>query len=177
MSKEIWLPVKGFEGRYEVSNFGSIRSLDMYINNPHGSKSFKKGRTLRQTKNGKGYLAVKLCLNGLQKSLVVHRIVAEAFVPNKMNYPQVNHLNGIKSDNRTDNLEWCTNRQNIIHAYNNGLIKTNKGEAHHMSKLKQTEVDEIRVFLSNGETMSSLARKYSVTVTSIYHIKIKKTWI
>lgn len=176
MSKEIWVPVKGYEGRYEVSSLGSIRSLDMMMKNGHGTYSRKKGRTLKTFKNRKGYLQVKLCKDGLNESTVVHRVVAMSFIENKNGYDQVNHLNGIKDDNRVENLEWCSNRQNIIHAYKNGLINTNKGENHHMSKLTNSNVVAIKKRIKKGEAMHRIASDYNVSTTAIMYIKSGVNW-
>lgn len=105
--EEIWLPVVGSEATKEVSNYGRVRSLDQKVFN---GKVFyiKKGRILKLTLSNKGYLTC--CING--KNQFVHRVVAKTFIPNISNYPCINHKNEIKTDNRVDNLEWCTYRYN-----------------------------------------------------------------
>lgn len=118
--KEVWKEVKGYEELYEVSNLGRVKSLDKILHNQY-TKYFKKGRILKNNKIGAGYLSVGLSKNGV-KNFYIHRLVAEAFIENFDNKPQVNHINGIKTDNNVDNLEWCTRKENHRHAYENNLL-------------------------------------------------------
>lgn len=101
ISSEIWLPVKGFEGLYEVSNLGRVRN----------TKEYK----ILSIRNNLGYSAVRFNRVGKQYFKVVHRLVAEAFLPNPDGKRCVNHKNRIKTDNNIENLEWCTHRENTIH--------------------------------------------------------------
>lgn len=105
INKEEWCPVRGYEGLYEVSNFGNVRSLNY---NKTGEI-----KLLSTVEDNKGYLSVCLHKNGKQKKYLVHRLVAEAFIPNTNNLPQVNHKSEVKTDNRVENLEWCTASYNI----------------------------------------------------------------
>lgn len=108
--KEIWITIKGFD-KYQVSNKGNVRSVNYY------RKGFSKN--LKLFPNSKGYLQVWLCLNGKKHTRDVHRLVAEHFIENPNNLPQVNHINEINSDNRAENLEWCTNQYN--NEYSHGV--------------------------------------------------------
>lgn len=118
MEIEIWKPVVGYEGLYEVSNLGNVRSVDSMriTHNQYGEHLSKyKGRLLKPGKNSDGYLYVNLCCQCVQKTFRVHRLVAEAFIPNPDNLPEVNHIDEDKTNNRVDNLEWVSHIQNMRH--------------------------------------------------------------
>lgn len=110
---EIWKPVIGYYGLYEVSNFGRVRSLDHYVKHGKGGLALKKGKILRLNIGGSGYYQVSLSRDNKIKSYSVHRLVAEAFIPNPHNYPCVNHRNENKLDDRVENLEWCDHLYNV----------------------------------------------------------------
>lgn len=121
MAKEIWKSIIGYEDRYEVSSLGRIRSLP--------SKSRSKGVMLKPNPKKSGYLNILLCKEGKVKTFRIHRLVAEAFLPNPHNLPHVNHINGIKTDNRVVNLEWCSPQYNSLHSYRVLGRKSNGGVA------------------------------------------------
>ena len=124
-NQEIWKPIKNYENFYEVSNFGRVRSVDrtIYFKNGKGSRKYK-GQILKQ-KYHNGYAMVNLNKNKDLKVLYVHRLVAETFLDNPNEYKCVNHIDGIKANNASDNLEWCTSAYNNRHARENGLVKIN----------------------------------------------------
>lgn len=120
MKKEYWKPVVGYEGLYEVSNWGRVKSFDTYRKGKNGSVRLCKGRILKPKTNKDGYLHVVLCKNGKRKTCLVHRITAEAFleIPEELKhlkgtrYLQVNHKDENKLNNNTENLEWCSAKYN-----------------------------------------------------------------
>ena len=111
--EEIWKEIPGWEGFYEASNLGNVRSLPRIIMRPNGRPLTVKGRVLKQATNRNGYKAVVLCRHGIMKTIKVHRLIAAAFIQNPLEHSIVNHKNEVKSDNRADNLEWCTYTYNM----------------------------------------------------------------
>lgn len=130
MTKEIWKDIPGYKGIYQVSNLGRIKSLDKEWIMHNGGIRHKQGRILRTVRDGTGYGMVSLCMNSKQKIGRVHRLVAEAFIPNPHNKPQVNHIDGNRLNNIESNLEWVTASENILHADRIGLRNIQKGENH-----------------------------------------------
>ena len=117
--EEIWKDIKNYEGLYQVSNLGQIRRIK-FINN---ITEKDKITIISQGFQNSGYLKVCLYKNDKMKNKLVHRLVAETFIPNPNNLPFVNHKDGNKQNNKVDNLEWCTQSENMKHAYKNGLTK------------------------------------------------------
>lgn len=119
--KEVWKDIKGYEGLYQVSNLGRIRNFDKYIHTKliNNEIVLKKRKIMKQSITWDGYLRVTLTKNKKHKSIKVHRLVAEAFIPNYNEYPQVNHKDENKLNNCVNNLEWCSNEYN----YNYGTRK------------------------------------------------------
>lgn len=115
---EIWKPIKGYEGYYEASNLGNIRSVDRVIlstaNILHTEhKQLRRGRVLKQGNGRKGYKIVVLQRDGQKRTMYTHRIIAMTFVENPYNKPCIDHINGVCTDNRAENLRWCTQKENI----------------------------------------------------------------
>jgi hypothetical protein len=175
--EEIWKDVIGYEGLYQVSNMGRVKSLPRFdrIGRLH------KGCILSQCVQRGGYLYVQLSVDGKQKPSKIHRLVAEAFIPNIEAKATVNHKNCNKHDNTVDNLEWCTNLENIAHAKLNGLLKgqSNPNEKNGRAKLTKCQVMEIRrTFIKGSSEFGTvgLGKKYGVSATQIGRIVSGDSW-
>jgi len=126
--EEIWKDIDDYFGIYQVSSHGRIKSLGRLVKGPShiGGELYIKGKLLKQVKRKDGYCGINLHRETVQNNFLVHRIVANAFIPNTENKPEVNHKNGIKTDNRVENLEWVTTSENLIHAHKIGIKHPNK---------------------------------------------------
>ena len=179
---ETWKPVAGYEGLYEVSDLGRVRSLDMFQFRSNGwvECTFRvKGRVLKpyRTGKGEGYQTVELHKNGKGTNKKVHRLVAEAFIPNPEFLPEVNHIDGDKNNNVVSNLEWASGKDNMRHAYNTGLHPS--GERVRNAKLTCEQVKSIRQEYrpnTRGLGVKSLAKKYGVGSSTIRNILLGRKW-
>lgn len=134
-NQEIWKDVAGYEGFYQVSNFSRVKSLDRIIVQKNGIKKKIKERIVIQVKDSKGYYFVGLHKDSKIGQFRVHRLIAQYFIPNPQNKPHINHINGIRTDNRLENLEWSTVSENNQHAYtNNGRISPMKNKTGILNK-------------------------------------------
>ena len=118
--KEIWKDIKEYKGLYQVSNLGRVKSF------PRKGTHTTQERILKFGKTNKDYVIVILKKNNINKAFSIHRLVAQSFIPNLENKPQVNHIDGNKKNNNVNNLEWCTNLENRQHASKNHLLFTRK---------------------------------------------------
>ncbi len=174
---EKWKDIEGYEGKYQVSSLGRIKSLERYID--RGIKGFAKQKEIiLKLRLKKGYLEVGLRSKGdkNQKFLLVHRIVATAFILNPENKKTVNHKNLIKTDNRLINLEWNTQKEQISHAIESGAFKQ-KGDFNSKSKLTSKDVLEIRyLYKTKSKPPKELSEKYKVSKSTIHRIVTNKIW-
>lgn len=164
LSGELWLPIKGTDSLYYVSNMGRILTTNYY---GHEKLALMKPyQTGKSASKGCGYLQVKLYVNGRKQSVKVHRVVAEHFIPNPNDLPQVNHINGNQLDNRVSNLEWMTNTENRRWS----------------SKLSMESAKAIRASwlssrgISKEDFCKSEAERYGVTRNCIRFVLNGETW-
>lgn len=173
-----WRPIAGFEGCYAVSSFGVIQSLPreevVKSSRTGGHVRCRSGRIMktRVGLNGREFVALRKGSNVRMSQ--VHRLVAEAFIPNPEDKPEVNHKDGNPLNNHVDNLEWCTRRENIQHAIENGL--TLRGQKVGTSKLVESDVIVISLRLLSGETQTSIAKDFNVSNHAIHKIACGDNW-
>lgn len=124
---EIWKTVDEYEGYYQVSNLGRVKSIERIVHRiKDGQKQTVKERILKPFLGNRGYYTVRLTIDGRGRTVQLHGLVAKAFVQNVHNFPVVNHKDGNKLNNNASNLEWTTQKENIRHAWEIGLVKRSK---------------------------------------------------
>lgn len=161
---EIWKDIKGYEGLYQVSNLGNVRSLDRIVDqkNKFGKhqKHLYKGKQLKKQTQRNGYEVVNLYKEKQMSKKLVHRLVAKEFLRNKSDMEYVNHIDNDRKNNNVKNLEWCTQKENINYAYTYG----NK-IAPHMKKIVQ--VDELGSIINNFKSIQEAERKTGIKASNI----------
>ena len=170
---ESWKDIADYEGLYQVSNRGRVKSLPR-----NGTSSKEKILTLH--KDSKGSYNVSLSKGGKRKIAYVHRLVAEVFLPNPNNYPLVFHIDGNQLNNDVTNLYWCTQEFIREQLYWTGKLKNNKGISNKNSKLSNDDIKMIRAICKKGDKalgVTSLAKQYQVAKSTISYIVNNKTYI
>lgn len=170
---EAWEIIPGWEGRYEVSSLGRVRSVTRVIRLRNGSTRIAEGVVLKQRVYKEGYFVVTFKDGGKSYMQLPHRLVALAFIPNPQNLRTVNHKDGNKLNNVVENLEWMTHSENLIHASENLLMPHGKDNP----ETKMTE-DQVLACVTTLKhlTATQLADMFSVDKTNIYCIRSGKTW-
>lgn len=125
---ETWVEIPGYENYYEINKDGIVRGIPRMVVLANGTLREIPLRILTPRINNRGYWDIRLSRNGETRTMLLHILLAQAFIPNPENKPYVNHKNGIKTNNRLENLEWVTHSENILHAYRTGLCRTAKKE-------------------------------------------------
>ena len=157
MVSETWIDVVDYEGYYKVSNKGNVYSVER--KDSRGNKC--GGKTLQPAYSGTGYLIVDLYKNGIGKNKLVHRLVAEAFIPNPESLPQVNHIDEVKDNNNVENLEWCTSEYNNNHGTRNERVS---------KKIRAVNIKtgEVLTFSSANEAMRKGYSQTSLACRGVY---------
>lgn len=168
---EVWKDIVDFEGLYKISNLGNIVRVEHIIKDKNGFSKKQCFKVMTQKTCKNGYKSV--CLKG--KSLLVHRLVAKSFLNNSEEKPCVNHKNSKRHDNRVENLEWCTYKENTNHAITNDNLKVT-GEDNPSSKLNEDNVILIREYIKKGKSNLEISKIFNVSRAAIYYIKVGKTW-
>ena len=166
--QEVWKPIEGTEGKYEVSNTGKVRS-----NGTHVTRGI---RELNPKTDKYGYQTLTIFYNNKKRSRTVHRLVAEAFIPNPDGFPQINHIDGDKTNNAVGNLEWCTVRHNIKHAFDIGLKEKSRLRALQIGiESNKKKSKPIIAMDSNGSayefvSISEASRKLNISRANIQQV-------
>ncbi len=168
---EQWRDIEGYEGYYQVSNFGHVRSMTRVVPSRWGAGCTYHQRLLAP--GGGRYLKVTLRRFSIPEYASVHRLVAKAFVLNQADAPQVNHKNGNPKDNRAENLEWCNASENAIHAIRLGLRNDVKGERHGRSKVTEKQAWEIKY---GTRTLKEYSEEFGITYSGAYQIRSGVKW-
>lgn len=168
---EIW---KNYYQNHSISNIGRVKALKREWINGLGIHRITEERLLKPYKHKTGYYCIDI--NG-KKCLKLHRLVASLFIPNPHNLPQINHIDGDKTNNVVNNLEWCDNSHNQKHAYKMGLQPIRKGDNNGNRLLSEKQVLEIRgKYKPHEYTRKKLAQEYGVTIYCINHIVFNENW-
>lgn len=165
MENIVWkdIIINGIISHYEVNNIGQIRNKTT-------------GNILKPELDRYGYLKLNINVDNKKYTKTVHRLVAIAFIPNPENKPQVNHINGIKTDNRVENLEWATAKENTVHAYSNGLIHIKCGSEHHNSKYTDKQIHLVCKLLENKIPLKLISYISKMNRGHIINIKNGSIW-
>ena len=173
---EVWKDVAGYEGVYQVSNLGRVRSVDRTVQYSDGRKGIYKGKTLKPSKSKKrrNYLYVTLSYNQKTMYKSVHRLVAETFIENTGNKSEVNHIDGDKDNNKVSNLEWVTSKENSEHAVKNGLLPS--GQDSYKAIFTNDQIRDMRKEYKGGLRLTDLAKKFRVDISTMHAILSYKSY-
>lgn len=177
--QEIWKDIPDFEGLYQVSNLGNVKTLERTTKNKQGT-CLRKEKLLNLNISNRGYVNVKLynTSKNIKKTIFVHKLVGLCFLNNANQYKEINHIDGNKLNNNINNLEWCSRSHNVKEAYRLNLRKetTYKGEGNITSKLKDVDVLKIRDLYNKGISMIKISEMYKVVPGTIGFIVKNQTW-
>lgn len=161
---EIWKPILETDGKYEISNWGNVRTVDRYAKVCGGGMRFIKGEMRKPIVCSNGYLELQASVNGKRKIFMIHRLVAQYFIPNPNDYPEVNHKDENPKNNHVDNLEWCTPKYNCNYGTRNQRC---------MEKVIKKAVNQYTLdgeFVARYEMIKDAERKYGIDSTQIVRV-------
>jgi hypothetical protein len=172
LTNEYWIPLVGYEGLYEISNLGRIKSLSK----EYGG-GFHREFILSESYTSDGYSQIRLTNKSGRKCFKIHRLVAKCFIPNIYNKLEINHKNGVKKDNSVLNLEWCTRSENQLHAFKNNLNSRLKGCDSKLAKFSKNEIMSIRhLYYINKFNFTKISKIYDVSNVCISNIIKENTY-
>lgn len=163
---EEWMLVKELHNNYKISNYGRLSSINY---NRTGNEKILK------LSISKGYHRTAVSVNTVKKNISIHRLVAKYFIPNPNNLPEVNHKDGVPTNNYFENLEWCTKEYNKLHAIENNLF-SHTGEEHHGATINNTQVIIIKQKIAEGKTTKQISKETHISQYVISHIRNNRTW-
>jgi hypothetical protein len=173
---EVWKDIEKFNNEYQISNEGRIRSKHAVIIKSDGNRYTRKSKILKPNPCKKGYLIGAVSLMNKLYVYKIHRLVAENFIPSIDGKNHVNHKNGIKTDNRVENLEWVTNQENISHAFKTGLCYNPRGENARNVKITKDQAKEIINLRNQGFKRNEIYLKTNVSQKIIDNIIYNNSW-
>lgn len=176
-NKEVWKPIPGYEGIYEVSSYGNVKSIPRVIMRSDGKPyTVKTEKILKFQIDEDGYYRYELNNAGHVFKTFSHRLVALAFITNPSNKPLVNHINGIKNDNRVENLEWCTDSENKKHAKLNGLVPFQYGIKNPINKISENQVKQIWDLKNEGMLPAAISKLLGIPHSNVRNVYYGYSW-
>lgn len=173
---EVWKDVIGLEDYYQVSNLGNVRSKERFVIRGRGGKYKIQCKNLNPAINSDGYLTGIFRVDKNPINYKVHRILAESFIGSIPKGFEVNHINGIKTDNRLENLEIVSKSKNIKHAFALGLNKPRRGQLNGMCKIDSNKAKSVKEMTFNGFTESQISKELNVSIHTVRDIRRGRTW-
>lgn len=170
-----WKDILGYEGFYKISDNGEIKSIDRKILSSNGKMLPFKGKNIKLTRDKVGYVRVSLNRLGKLKFHYAHRMVAQCFIYNTENKPYVNHKNGIKNDNRVDNLEWCTKSENKKHSYDTLGELPRRGARNGMTVIDESLLDSIKQDYLKTKSFMQTGKNFNISNTQAWRIVTGKS--
>jgi hypothetical protein len=174
--EEIWKDIKGFENLYQVSNYGRVKSLYRELLHPKNGIAKYESKILKHSFDKDGYPKLTITLNGKHHYVRVHRLVAQTFIENPHNKPYINHIDAVRGNNRVENLEWVTAKENS--SWSIKLNRHIKGENMWKHIFTEKEVIDLLIYFRDNkiENMAEFCRQHGYKVSTINCIRNRLTW-